>query len=380
MNSLWLRRLIRRHDTLGHLVAGLFLIGYYLLVRKRKAMLIWLSVLMPLLLLVWSQSLAAWRVHRSLTNGPANYKVTDLGTLRGVEVVVPTSVNSNNQVVGVLVLKDDTYRGFAWQSGKFQELGGLGGKNILAYGINDSGLVVGLAETRSRAPHAVVWQNGRVRDLASKPDEISGAESINGRGQIVGWIFDPDTGTSHATLWEDGKPKDLGTLPGDKVSFASGINARGEVVGTSTADGEVWRPFLYRQGKLEPLPMPGKSGFVEGINDSGQAVGVDLISDEEVRAFVTQSGKVVDLGTLGGKLSVPYGINNSGQVVGWSTTAGEDFRPFVWQSGKIVDLNTRIPSRSGWQLVLPSAVGNSGQIAGLGIHNRELRAFLLMPE
>ena len=42
-----------------------------------------------------------------------------------------------------------------------------------------------------------------------------------------------DEGDVHAFLWQDSVMQDLGTLPGGHESEALGINAKGQVVGTS---------------------------------------------------------------------------------------------------------------------------------------------------
>lgn len=43
------------------------------------------------------------------------------------------------------------------------------------------------------------------------------------------------------------------------------------------------------------------------------------------------------------------------------------------------NLNNLIPKDSGWQLVLPTAINNRGQITGQGTINGQSHAFLLTP-
>jgi uncharacterized membrane protein len=65
------------------------------------------------------------------------------------------------------------------------------------------------------------------------------ATAINRRGQIVGLIRPqpeaepPLDKEQHAILWEAQKMIDLGTFPGAShtVSYAAGINNRGQIVG-----------------------------------------------------------------------------------------------------------------------------------------------------
>ncbi len=95
------------------------------------------------------------------------------------------------------------------------------------------------------ASHAV--SVGSMTDLGTLPDgTFSYASDINNRGQIVG-SSTTASGEEHAVLWQDGSVTDLGTL-GGTYSQASAINARGQIVGVSeTAAGE-WHAFVVNTG------------------------------------------------------------------------------------------------------------------------------------
>jgi probable HAF family extracellular repeat protein len=314
-----------------------------------------------------------------ISGAPEIYHVTDLGMPTGAQLIIPTAVNSGNQIAGLVFMDDDSMKGFYWQKGRWEGLGSLGGRLCVASGINDSGQVVGVSQTSDQVLHGFLWQNGRMRDLSRRPGEFTAANSINDRGQITGWALNERTESIHATLWQDNQPKDLGALPGDSDSIAAAINGNGDIVGYSTGDYENWRPFLYQNGRIAPLAIPGKYGYALGINDSGQAVGA-IVKGEYYRAFLTQNGRSAELGSLGGQGSLATGINNAGQVVGMSETANGELRAFLWQSGKMVDLNSRISSGSNWVLLAAYSIGKRGQIVGLGILNGEMRAFLLTPD
>jgi probable HAF family extracellular repeat protein len=91
---------------------------------------------------------------------------------------------------------------------------------------------------------------------------------------------------------------------------------------------------------------------------------------------------MLDLGTLGGTVSVARGINNNGQIVGESYTvvgpAGE--HAFLYSGGVMRDLNALVPSNSGWTLQEASAISNTGLIVGDGLNpNGQADAFLLTP-
>jgi uncharacterized membrane protein len=98
-------------------------------------------------------------------------------------------------------------------------------------------------------------------------------------------------------LWDKGKMTDLGVLPTGNSSQGIGINAWGEVVGGS----DIFIPsqvdfgppgtyishgFLYSNGQLQDLNdlIPANSvwvlGAASGINDRGEIVGTGTINGE----------------------------------------------------------------------------------------------------
>ena len=89
------------------------------------------------------------------------------------------------------------------------------------------------------------------RDLGVLPGFESGAAAvaINPSGQVVGYSFkylgELDTHRYHAFFWtEPDGMLDLGTLGGDD-SWATDLNAKGQVVGFSTVAPRVFRAFSW---------------------------------------------------------------------------------------------------------------------------------------
>jgi probable HAF family extracellular repeat protein len=111
--------------------------------------------------------------------------------------------------------------------------------------------------------------------------------AINERGDIVGFsnVSAAAGGgfAAHAFLWtsRDGI-RDLGTLPGDSTSQAIGINARGEIVGTSCDADFNCRAFLWRNGVMTDLNTLVTSDYEDtlttanDINNSGRITGQAL--------------------------------------------------------------------------------------------------------
>ncbi|WP_414652315.1 PEP-CTERM sorting domain-containing protein [Ideonella sp.] len=175
---------------------------------------------------------------------------------------------------------------------------------------------------------------------------------------------------------------DLGTLGGTN-SNGAGINNSGQVTGYSQTTGDgTSHAFLYSERVMTDLgSLGGDFSLGWGINNAGEVAGYSLTSNAVDHAFLYSRGLMNDLGTLsGGAGSVAFGINDVGQVVGESGTAdGHSVHAFMYSDGQMVDLNDLIDSQSGWILVSAQAINNHGQIAGYGLLDGQLQAFLITP-
>ncbi len=164
-----------------------------------------------------------------------------------------------------------------------------GDPDSAATAINDRGQVVGISGTCYKAvgalsaKHAVLWENGSAIDIGN----LGGAAwntpaAINNRGEVAGFSDlpgdDPNHPNFHAFRWtRRGGIEDLGTLPGDRLSLAFGINEGGQVVGQSIG-GSGSRAFLWENGvmvDLNALVPPGSPFLIyaNDVNDAGRIVG-----------------------------------------------------------------------------------------------------------
>jgi len=130
--------------------------------------------------------------------------------------------------------------------------------------------------------------------------------------------------------------------------------------------------------------LGGINSYGLGINKYGQVVGWATIPGDSFayHAFYwTQAAGMQDLGTLGGNYSLAMGINDSGQAVGSANLPGDTVgHAFLWTTAHgMQDLNTLIPAGSGWELYSANAINANGQIAGHGVYNGQIHAFLLTP-
>ncbi|GAA2167598.1 hypothetical protein [Pedococcus bigeumensis] len=203
--------------------------------------------------------------------------MTDLGGARSVA----NGVNDLGQIVGSSGFGLVSHAAL-WNRGSQQpiDLGTLGGNYSTAWAINNFGVVVGDSDTADGISHAFRWdpRSRRMSDLGTLGGDFSSASAINDLGQIVGWARTSQF-LGHAFRWDPWSRRmhDLGVLPNSVVSFATGINNRGEVVGYTNNVGDFTdRTFRWdpRTARMSSLPgVPDVYSHATGINELGQVVG-----------------------------------------------------------------------------------------------------------
>jgi probable HAF family extracellular repeat protein len=187
--------------------------------------------------------------------------------------------NTRGQVAGVVYagLRGPPVYSFVWQDGVVTRLGplGPGGGPTVALAINEQGQVAGEGTVAGGATHAFRWQDGVVTDVGSFPGgDVSRFAALGAAGDVVG-SGATAAGENHAFRWRDGTMVDLGTLGGG-FSEASGVNARGDVIGRSTVDRTGTSPMhavVWRDGRMIDLETDGSQSSAADINDLGQIVG-----------------------------------------------------------------------------------------------------------
>ncbi len=185
-----------------------------------------------------------------------------------------------------------------WERGKVEALplATSTDKDGFANGINNRGQAVGYSGNCNEA-HAVVWKDKTVSPLKDY-GVYSSAYAINNSGQIVGQIGSAEG--YFAAFWPqgaDGEVKSLKLLPGDSAAFATGINNRGQVVGsTFDSNGDWSRGFIWQDDVITDLNtvIPDDSNLLiiaaSNINEFGQISGMATVQNGphkgEVHAFL----------------------------------------------------------------------------------------------
>jgi probable HAF family extracellular repeat protein len=236
------------------------------------------------------------------------------------------------------------------------DLGALSTGSSNATGINAVGQVVGYSTSSTGQSHAFIVSAGRaMRDLGTLPgDTNSIANGINASGQVAG--------TSNVNVFiaaPNGSLQNIGTLAGATSSNVGGINASGQVAGDAFIDGS--HAFLYSPGiGMQDIgSLGGTFSRATAINDLGQVVGASsAVGDLGTHAYIYQAGiGMRDLGTLGGSNSRALAINAIGQVAGSAATADESLHAFITTPGGVMqDLGI---------LGYASSINLSGQAIGL---------------
>ncbi|MEN6450687.1 MAG: PEP-CTERM sorting domain-containing protein [Thermoguttaceae bacterium] len=198
-----------------------------------------------------------------------------------------------------------------------------------------------------------------VTDLGTLGGTASQASGINAKGQIVG-LSTTAAGPQHAFLFSGGKMTDLGTLGGD--SAATGVNDNGQVVGYSATSAGATHAFLYDKGSMNDLQPSGGESYAAAINAQGQIVG-HRSANGVTSAFLYSGGTITTLGSFSGA-SFATGINGAGQVAMYAASApmSANYHSYLRSGETMTDLG--MIDGSWWSLT--SAVNAKGQVVGWG--------------
>jgi probable HAF family extracellular repeat protein len=283
----------------------------------------------------------------SLTFLPQNFHAYDIG--------------GNGLVVGSLGTSD-AFVPSTWASGVLNTYGTLGGPRGQFNSISSNGLIAGISDLAGDSNgRPFVFQDGALREIAGNVGPEAVPMGINSSGQVAGYVLVNGFRVVSAFLYADG---DARQIANDTFRFAraTDINDAGVVIG----DGERWdtdatHAYMYYNGVTTDLgALDATTSYSEayGINAAGDIVGTSLDANSVSHAFMYSHGAMHDLGSFDG-LAVAYDINNAGEVVGFGASSA-----FLYVNGKMLDLNTLLVGYSGWKVTSANAINDAGQIIG----------------
>jgi probable HAF family extracellular repeat protein len=219
----------------------------------------------------------------------SNGRVESLGRLPGDDHSAALGIDAAGRIVGES--HEGVERAFLWTSADgMTDLGTLpGGRSSRAEDVSDAGTVVGAGDS-SMGERGFRWtpERGMEKLPALRVPGTSHAVAENDAGVAVGWSFrQPELGIDRAVRWSpSGDIRNLGVLSGDERSNAEDVNDRGEIVGWSGRGypiALVSHAFLWtRDGGMVDLNTRVRCDCrlrtATGVNTRGEIVGTMLVA------------------------------------------------------------------------------------------------------
>jgi len=134
------------------------------------------------------------------------YTVTDLGILEGTTGGqslndLGQATGSSNVSSGIFGSPAASPHAFLYSNGQMTDLGTLGGRTSVGFGINNAAHVTGAADTRAITSHAFLYSNGQMVDLGTLGGDFSEGRGINDAGQVAGTSMLFCTATERWSTW-----------------------------------------------------------------------------------------------------------------------------------------------------------------------------------
>jgi uncharacterized membrane protein len=200
--------------------------------------------------------------------------------------------------------------------------------------------------------------------LPAGPTGVS-ANDINNSGAAVGSGVSGNFNRSFYWPDHNSTPSELqlGSFSG---TFASGLNDRGQIVGSGSTPPASEVPVIWQTPTSPPTPLPlggvTTSALATSINNLGQIVG--FFSDGNTTRSLfwsspTSKPVVLNPGDLGN--TAANGINNAGQIVGTQSTFPE--KAIYWSRPSSTPT---VLQPGSFSRVTATAINNNGKIIGNG--------------
>jgi probable HAF family extracellular repeat protein len=295
------------------------------------------------------------------------------------------SINTYGHVVGWSQTPMNTGV-FRYDGRQTQYLGTFGGSTARAYDINTAGQIVGeiILSADSTGHIAFRFDGSTLATFDPLQRRNSYASAINAQGQIV-----IQCGGFHAFRVTGEHMQPLGASANYRIQ-AHAINTAGQVVGWSARAGQGTSSGfafitdgqdIHQVGALDFGTGTQQGSSAWGINDHGHIVGLAGQRRGPRHAFLYDGQDMHDLGTLNNWFSIALSINNHADIVGYAwyrIRDSVDARALLWRKRRLIDL-TAVIGDPQWVLRKAVAINDAGQIVGWGTFQGQMRMFLLTP-
>ena len=160
-------------------------------------------------------------------------------------------------------------------------------------------------------------------------------------------------------------------FPDASATAASGINARGDIVGRYDDANGVVHGFLLRKGVFTSIDVPGASfTSARAINARGDIAGRMKDADSIDHAFLLHDRQFTQIDFPGADATVGRGINNAGDITGNYSTCDGCERGFILRDGAFHNVSfggandVWMAQDNGQVMVGDAAVGPGGALHG----------------
>jgi uncharacterized membrane protein len=214
----------------------------------------------------------------------------------------------------------------------------------------------------------IVWRAGQPSVLPTPVGWLTFANGMNGRGDVVGTGHSP-AGLDVPVLWRGGQMIELGVAPGISAQ-AQDINDAGLIVGstferaTGRRRGIIWS--AAEPGKFSYVTAPGADNDLRSVTEDGTLAG--MYFDDAVPGRSVPAAGTVAAGLHA--LALPAGTDNGHAIAARGTfiagTAQKgvaDAHAVLWQNGVPTDL-----AKAGTTV---DGVNSAGTVVGYNLTTRQ---------
>jgi probable HAF family extracellular repeat protein len=292
------------------------------------------------------------------------YTIENLGVLPGDYSSVPTSINTNGDVVGWST--SGPPRAFLYTDDQgMVQLPNLPNRTFsVATAISDTGIITGYGYTTYGDFPGHAWRivNGEIEDLGTLGGTWSAGRGVNDAGTVVGYSY---CGFLPSAFLRTTDAPMIELTGSCAYSYGEAINNSNVVTGSrSTGDG--WRAYRWTQntGFAYPPPLDGFAhayGFA--INEHNQIAGKARTATGNDERMIRYTGTTVEnLGGVG-QDNTAWAINIHGDVVGEGRPTGGIKRAMIYTDARgLEDLNLLIDPDANWFLLAARGINDAGQI------------------